>query len=183
MCRKQSFRTRGRGLRPASAAVCRIPCLILCLAYVESVCRCRAPNSPCGWCLRRQGSTQERRFASLGGPWSRISAAARSQRRRQGAGLRSIPRRTRRGHPALIWPLYLLQEVPSRRVHACSHTDSQLGFATAEFVQDSDECLQVFRDLIAAERVDDLRVRKYDTEVPLQDIPKRAKDNLSWYER
>ena len=28
--------------------MCRIPCLILCLAYVERVCQCRAPNSPCG---------------------------------------------------------------------------------------------------------------------------------------
>ena len=28
--------------------MCRIPCLSLCLADVERVCRCRAPNSPCG---------------------------------------------------------------------------------------------------------------------------------------
>ena len=35
MYRKRSFATGGRGRLPASAAVCRIPCLILCLAYVE----------------------------------------------------------------------------------------------------------------------------------------------------
>ena len=32
MCRKRPFATGGRGRRPASTAVCRIPCLILCLA-------------------------------------------------------------------------------------------------------------------------------------------------------
>ena len=48
MCRKRSFGTYGRGCRPASAAVCRIPCLILCLADVERVCQCRAPNAPRG---------------------------------------------------------------------------------------------------------------------------------------
>ena len=48
MCRKRSCATGGRGRRPTSAAVCRIPCLILWLAYVESVCKCRAPNSPGG---------------------------------------------------------------------------------------------------------------------------------------
>ena len=37
MCRKRSFGTGGRGRLPASAAVCRRPCLILCLAYVERV--------------------------------------------------------------------------------------------------------------------------------------------------
>ena len=37
-----------RGRRPARAAVCRIPCLILCLADVERVCQYRAPNAPCG---------------------------------------------------------------------------------------------------------------------------------------
>ena len=42
--RNRSFATGGRGRRPASAAVCRIPCLILCLADVERVCQCRAPN-------------------------------------------------------------------------------------------------------------------------------------------
>ena len=35
LCRKRPFATGGRGRRPASAAVCRIPCLILCLADVE----------------------------------------------------------------------------------------------------------------------------------------------------
>ena len=35
MCRKRPFGTEGRERRPASAAVCRIPCLILCLADVE----------------------------------------------------------------------------------------------------------------------------------------------------
>ena len=41
MCRKRSFAIHGRGRRPAPAAVCRIPCLILCLANVERVCLCR----------------------------------------------------------------------------------------------------------------------------------------------
>ncbi len=35
MCRKRPFATRGRERRPARAVVCRIPCLILCLANVE----------------------------------------------------------------------------------------------------------------------------------------------------
>ena len=35
MCRKRSLETGWRRRRPASAAVCRIPCLILCLAHVE----------------------------------------------------------------------------------------------------------------------------------------------------
>ena len=48
LCRKRPFATRRRGRRPASATVCLIPSLILCLAYVERVCQCRAPNSPCG---------------------------------------------------------------------------------------------------------------------------------------
>ena len=48
MCRKRSFGTGGRGRLPASAAVCRIPCLILCLAYVERVGQYRAPHASCG---------------------------------------------------------------------------------------------------------------------------------------
>ena len=35
MCRKRPFGTGGRGRLAASAAVCRIPCLILCLAYIK----------------------------------------------------------------------------------------------------------------------------------------------------
>ena len=35
MYRKRPFATHGQGRRPARAAVCRIPCLILCLADVE----------------------------------------------------------------------------------------------------------------------------------------------------
>ena len=46
--RNRSFGTGGRCRLPASAAVCLIPCLILWFAYVESVCKCRAPNSPGG---------------------------------------------------------------------------------------------------------------------------------------
>ena len=42
------YDTTERGRRPARAAVCRIPCLILCLAYVEHVRQFRAPNAPCG---------------------------------------------------------------------------------------------------------------------------------------
>ena len=37
MCRKRPFATRRRGRRQTRAAVCRIPCLILCLANVEHV--------------------------------------------------------------------------------------------------------------------------------------------------
>ena len=48
MCRKRSFTTDGQSRRPARAAVCRIPCLILCLADVERVWQRRAPNLPCG---------------------------------------------------------------------------------------------------------------------------------------
>ena len=48
MCRKRPFATDGQYRLPARAAVCRIPCLILCLADVERVCQCRAPNAPCG---------------------------------------------------------------------------------------------------------------------------------------
>ena len=46
--RNRSFGTGERCRLPASAAVCLIPCLILWFAYVESVCKCRAPNSPGG---------------------------------------------------------------------------------------------------------------------------------------
>ena len=35
LCRKRPFATGGRWRLPASTSVCRIPCLILCLAYVE----------------------------------------------------------------------------------------------------------------------------------------------------
>ena len=38
MYRKRPFTIRRRGRLPVSAAVCRIPCLILCLADVERVC-------------------------------------------------------------------------------------------------------------------------------------------------
>ena len=37
MCRKRPFAIHRRGRRPARAAVCRIPCLILCLADIERV--------------------------------------------------------------------------------------------------------------------------------------------------
>ena len=46
LCRKRPFATGGQGRRPTSAAVYRIPCLILCRADVERVCQCRAPNAP-----------------------------------------------------------------------------------------------------------------------------------------
>ena len=52
-CRKRSFATDRRGRRPATAAMYRIPCLILGLADVERVGQCRAPNAPCR--LHRQG--------------------------------------------------------------------------------------------------------------------------------
>ena len=41
MCRKRSFATDGHERRPASTCACRIPCLILCLAYVERTSRAR----------------------------------------------------------------------------------------------------------------------------------------------
>ena len=46
MCRKRSFWTCWRERLPVRAAVYRVPCLILCLAYVQRVYRCRAPNAP-----------------------------------------------------------------------------------------------------------------------------------------
>ena len=54
LCRKRSFATGGRGRRPDSPAVCCIPCLILCLAYVEVSLRSilvgkRGPYSREGW--------------------------------------------------------------------------------------------------------------------------------------
>ena len=48
MCRKRPFATFGRWRLQTRAAVCRIQCLILCLADVERVGQCRAPNSPVG---------------------------------------------------------------------------------------------------------------------------------------
>ena len=48
MCRKRPFATHRQGRLPARAAGCRIPCLILCLADVERVGQCRAPNAPYG---------------------------------------------------------------------------------------------------------------------------------------
>ena len=41
MCRRRPFATHRQRPRPARAAVCRIPCRILCLAYVERVGQCR----------------------------------------------------------------------------------------------------------------------------------------------
>ena len=52
MYRKRPFATAGRERRPARAAVCRIPCLILCLADVKRVGQCRAPKCPAE-CVRR----------------------------------------------------------------------------------------------------------------------------------
>ena len=46
MCRNRSFATHGHGRLQASASVCRIPCLILCIANVEPRVQCRAPNAP-----------------------------------------------------------------------------------------------------------------------------------------
>ena len=48
MCRKRPFATDRQEPRPARAAACRIPCLILCLADVKRVGQCRAPHAPCG---------------------------------------------------------------------------------------------------------------------------------------
>ena len=42
---KRPFETRGRGCLLVRAAVCRIPCLILCLAYVER--QPRTTSLPC----------------------------------------------------------------------------------------------------------------------------------------
>ena len=42
MCRKLPFATGGQGRLPVRAAVCPIPCLILCLADVERMCQRRA---------------------------------------------------------------------------------------------------------------------------------------------
>ena len=46
MCRKRPFATHARARLPTPTAVCRIPCLILCLADVRRMCQCRAPNAP-----------------------------------------------------------------------------------------------------------------------------------------
>ena len=43
MCRKRPFAIGGPGRRPARAAVCRIPCLILCLADVARTSMARRP--------------------------------------------------------------------------------------------------------------------------------------------
>ena len=43
MCRKRPFATHGQRPRPARAAVCRIPCRILCLADVERNSMARRP--------------------------------------------------------------------------------------------------------------------------------------------
>ena len=45
LCRKRPFATHGRGRPPARAAVCRIPCRILCLAYVERKSMARRTSS------------------------------------------------------------------------------------------------------------------------------------------
>ena len=46
MYRKRPFATHRPGRRQTSPAVCRIPCRILCVADVERVGQCRAPNAP-----------------------------------------------------------------------------------------------------------------------------------------
>ena len=43
LCRKRPFATHGQRPRPARAAVCRIPCRILCLADVERTSMARRP--------------------------------------------------------------------------------------------------------------------------------------------
>ena len=53
MYRKRSFATHRQKRLQASAAVCRIPCLILCLAYVERVCQCRGARHQRGPKTRR----------------------------------------------------------------------------------------------------------------------------------
>ena len=45
VCRKRPFATHARERPPARPVVCRIPCLILCLADVNHVCQCRASNA------------------------------------------------------------------------------------------------------------------------------------------
>ena len=58
MCRKRPFATHGQEHLPARVAVCRIPCLILCLADVWRVCQCRASlASPSGFVLLRRTVT------------------------------------------------------------------------------------------------------------------------------
>ena len=63
MYRKRPFATRRQEHLPARAAVCRIPCLILCLADVERVYPCRAPNAP-GGVHGRMASVPASRFSS-----------------------------------------------------------------------------------------------------------------------
>ena len=64
MSTQRSFATHGRRPLPASTpAFCRIPCLILCLAYVERVGQCRAPNAPYGLHGRMALVIDIRRFA------------------------------------------------------------------------------------------------------------------------
>ena len=58
MCRKRSFATDGRKRLQARAAVCRIPCLILCLADVERVGQCRATHREVE--LRRRLAARQR---------------------------------------------------------------------------------------------------------------------------
>ena len=73
MCRKRSFATDGHERRPASTCACRIPCLILCLAYVvERVGQCRAPKAPCGVYGRPVAHTRR----GIGSKGSRDSPAA-----------------------------------------------------------------------------------------------------------
>ena len=67
MCRKRSFATHRRGRRPARAAACRIPCLILCVADVA---RTSCPSN-----ARLQSKEYDRRRtrtpAHHGGPGAR----------------------------------------------------------------------------------------------------------------
>ena len=67
MCRKRPFATHRRGRRPARAAACRIPCLILCVADVA---RTSCPSN-----ARLQSKEYDRRRtrtpAQHGGPGAR----------------------------------------------------------------------------------------------------------------
>ena len=56
---KNALRLRhtGKGAVRQRAAVCRIPCRILCLADVTRVGECRAPNARCGVTERMDSAT------------------------------------------------------------------------------------------------------------------------------
>ena len=105
--------------------MCRIPCLIPCLAYVARVCQRRALNAPCGLASSSANGRQQfrpKRLQFLEDPLDDVSMAG--EQRLWTAGVHAIERRlVERG-----W----LHDTPRRKLvdHHLDETDLRRGQAS-----------------------------------------------------